>query len=188
MLSSSASLRQKTHVPKPHNTGDNRCFLEKRVSCEKTYRKSNLIATRANRLREWIPPSVVTKKGEAQRRFRQLPARGTVDRRRRPVRSRLVCGSVGLVALHHGRQDAPELQDAEEAVTAGVAAVCGKPQPALHKNEGAGFHSLPRDVLEVKISAAGTMRVALQTGRHPPGVKAPVATVASPGPQTHQAG
>jgi hypothetical protein len=61
MLSSSAFLRQKTHVPKPHYTGNNTYFLEKPVSCEKTYRKSNSIATREDELREWIPTAVATK-------------------------------------------------------------------------------------------------------------------------------
>jgi hypothetical protein len=173
MLSSSASLRQKTHVPKPQNTGNNRCFLEKPVSCEKTYRKSNSIATCENGLRERTRAAVATKNGEARRRFR------------------LVCGSVCLVAVlgfHHHRQDAPELQDAEEAVAAGIAAVGGKSQPALQEDEGSGFHAFTGNMLEVEIPAAGTVRVAFQTGGHPPGVKAPVTAVTSPGPQTRQTG
>jgi hypothetical protein len=102
--------------------------------------------------------------------------------RRRPMQLLLVCGSVSL-AFYDGRQNAPELQDAEEAVTAGVAAVGGKTQPAFHKNEGAIFHAFAGDMLEIKIAAAGTVREAFQRGRDPPGMKAPLAAVAAPGAQ-----
>ena len=104
---------------------------------------------------------------------------------------RLVCGAVGLVALgafYNSRQDAPELQHAEETVTAGVAAIGGKSQPALQKNEGSGLHALPGDVFEVEVPAAGTMRVAFQTGGYAPSVESPVAPVTSPGPQTRETG
>jgi hypothetical protein len=78
---------------------------------------------------------------------------------------------------------AAELQDAEEAVAAGIAAVGGKPQPSLHKNEGTVFDAFARDMLEIEISAARTVREAFQDGGDTPGMKSPLAAVAAPGAQ-----
>jgi len=85
--------------------------------------------------------------------------------------------------LGEGGHDAPELQDAEEAVAAGVAAVGGKAQPALYKDEGAIFNPFAGNVLEIEIAAAGTVRVALEGGSDAPGMEAAVAAVAAPGSQ-----
>jgi hypothetical protein len=79
--------------------------------------------------------------------------------------------------------NAAELQDAEEAVAAGVAAVGGKAQPAFHKDEGAVFDAFAGDVLEIEIAAAGTVREAFEDGSNTPGMKSPLAAVATPGAQ-----
>jgi len=72
------------------------------------------------------------------------------------------------------------LQDAEEAVAAGIAAIGGKTQPAFHKNEGAIFDAFAGDMLEIEIAAAGTVRVAFEGGSDSPGMKSVLAAVASP--------
>jgi len=87
------------------------------------------------------------------------------------------------VALHYGRQNAPEFADAEKAVAARVAAVGGKLEPALQDNECAFFHSFARDVLDIEIAAARAVRKAFQDSCNPPGVKTVLAAVAAPGAQ-----
>jgi len=79
--------------------------------------------------------------------------------------------------------DAPELQDTKEAVSARVAAIGGKAQPAFHKDKGAVFDAFAGNMLEIEIAAARTMRVAFQGGCDAPGMEAALAAVAAPGPQ-----
>ena len=78
------------------------------------------------------------------------------------------------------RHNAAELQDAEEAVAAGIAAIGGKAQPAFHKDERAVFDAFAGNMLEIEISATGTVREAFEYGSDSPGVKSPLAAVASP--------
>ena len=73
-----------------------------------------------------------------------------------------------------------ELQNAEKAVAAGIAAIGRKTQPAFHKNEGASFDAFAGDMLEVEIAAAGTVCEAFQVGSDTPGMKSPLAAVAAP--------
>ena len=87
------------------------------------------------------------------------------------------------VTFNHSGQDAAEFADTEEAVAAGIAAVSGKSEPALQKNEGAIFDAITRDMLDIEIAAAGAVRKAFEIGGDPPGRKAPIATVAAPGAQ-----
>jgi hypothetical protein len=94
-----------------------------------------------------------------------------------------VGGSVGL-AFDHSRQNAAEFADAEEAVAARVAAVGGKPEPALQKNEGAILHALAGDMLDIKIATARAVREAFQDRGHSPSLKSPLAAVAAPRAQT----
>jgi hypothetical protein len=94
-----------------------------------------------------------------------------------------VGGSVGL-AFDHSRQNAAEFADAEESVSAGIAAVGGKPEPALQKNEGATLHSVAGDMLDIKIATAGAVREAFQDRGHSPSLKSPFATVAAPRAQS----
>jgi hypothetical protein len=89
---------------------------------------------------------------------------------------------VGL-AFNHSGQNAAEFADTEEAMAAGIAAVGGKSEPPLQKNEGAIFDAVAGDMLDIKIAAAGAVREAFEDGSHPPGMKAPIATVAAPGTQ-----
>jgi hypothetical protein len=91
------------------------------------------------------------------------------------------------LALHHRRKYAAEFTDTEEAVAARVAAVGGKPEPALQENKGAVFYSVPGDMLDIKITAAGTVREALQQGGDAPGMKASIAAVAAPRAQADAA-
>ena len=87
------------------------------------------------------------------------------------------------LAFDHCGQDAAEFADTEEAVAAGVAAVSGKSEPALQKNEGAVLDSFAGDMLDIKIAAAGAVREAFEDGSHAPGMKAPLTAVAAPGAQ-----
>ena len=82
--------------------------------------------------------------------------------------------------LGEGGHNAAKLQDAEEAVAAGIAAIGGKTQPAFHKDEGAGFDAFAGDMLEIEIAAARTMGEAFEDGSDSPGVKSPLAAVAAP--------
>src|ERR1700683_5779871 len=84
LFSSAASLRQKTHVPVPYKSGNNNSFLEISVSCKKTYRKFNSIATRENSPRDLFPIPWGRKKPEQPRDFLQL-------RSRRKRYSRRIC-------------------------------------------------------------------------------------------------
>jgi hypothetical protein len=88
------------------------------------------------------------------------------------------------VAFNHSGQDAAEFADTEEAVAAGIAAVCGESEPALQKNQSAILHALTRDMGDIEISAARAVREAFQHGSDPPGMKTPFATVAAPRAQT----
>jgi len=90
------------------------------------------------------------------------------------------------VALQRCRPNAPELPRAEEPEAAGVTTVGGKTEPALHRNHRSGFHPLARNVLEVEVSAAWTMRVTLENSGHTPTVESVVARVASPGPEAQR--
>lgn len=84
------------------------------------------------------------------------------------------------MAFDHRRQDAAEFADAEETLAAGIAAVGGKPEPALQENQGAILHSFAGDMLDIKIAAARTVREAFQDGGDTPGMKAMLAAVAAP--------
>ena len=87
------------------------------------------------------------------------------------------------VAFGHGRQNAAEFANAEEALAAGIAAVGGKSEPALQENQGAVFHSFAGDVLDIEIAAARAVREAFQDGCDAPGLKAVLAAVTAPGAQ-----
>lgn len=91
------------------------------------------------------------------------------------------------ISLKRRRPDAPELPGTEKTVAAGVTTVGRKSEPALHRNHRSGFHALARNVLKVEVSAARTMRVALEDSRHTPTVEPVVAGVAPPGPEAHGA-
>ena len=78
------------------------------------------------------------------------------------------------------RDNPPKLQDAEEAVAAGIATISGKAQPALQKNKGTVFDSFAGDMLEIEIAAAGTVREAFKSGSDTPSMKTSLATVAAP--------
>jgi hypothetical protein len=86
-------------------------------------------------------------------------------------------------AFDHGRQDAAEFADAEEAVATRVAAVGGKSQPAPQENQDSVFHSFAGDMLDIEIAAARAVREAFQDGCDAPGLKAVLAAVTAPGTQ-----
>jgi hypothetical protein len=77
-------------------------------------------------------------------------------------------------------------EQAEEFLAAGVAAIGGKTEETLRRNQRSLFDSLPRDVLEVEISASRAVGVMDERSGDPPGIKSQVACVASPGSQTDQ--
>jgi hypothetical protein len=79
-------------------------------------------------------------------------------------------------------ENSPERFDAEEAMAAGVAAIGGKSEPALECDQCAGFDAFARNVFEIKVSAAGAVRVHRIGGRHFPRVEALLAFHAAPGP------
>jgi hypothetical protein len=86
---------------------------------------------------------------------------------------------VGFTLGERGH-NAAELQDAEEAMAAGIAAIGRKTQPALHKDQSAGFDAFAGDMLEIEIAAAGTVREAFEDSGDSPGLKSPLAAVAPP--------
>jgi hypothetical protein len=65
-------------------------------------------------------------------------------------------------------------------VAAGIAAVGGKTQPALHKDQRAVFDPFAGDMLQIEIAAAGTVRESFEDGSDTPGVKSMLATVTAP--------
>ena len=98
-------------------------------------------------------------------------------------KARILAGYfLARVALKCGRANAPELPCAEKTVTAGVATVGRKTEPALQRDHRASFHALARNMFEIEVPAPWTMRVALIYSCHAPAVKAAIAGVASPGP------
>lgn len=104
------------------------------------------------------------------------------------VRGRTLAGYfLACSTIQRSGTNPPELPCAEKTVAAGIATVGGKSQPALHRDHGSSFHALAGNVFEIEVSAARTVRVALEYRRHAPSVKAPVAGVASPGPQPDRA-
>jgi hypothetical protein len=68
-------------------------------------------------------------------------------------------------------------------MAAGIAAVCGNATPALHAHQGSLFYPIARNVLKIKIAALGAVGVVGKCDWHAPGVKSPIAGMASPGPQ-----
>lgn len=65
-------------------------------------------------------------------------------------------------------------------MAAGIAAVGGKTQPALHKDQRAVFDPFAGDMLQIEIAAAGTVRESFEDGSDTPGVKSMLATVTAP--------
>jgi len=65
-------------------------------------------------------------------------------------------------------------------VAAGIAAVGGKTQPALRKDQRAVFDPFAGDMLQIEIAAAGTVRESFEDGSDTPGVKSMLATVTAP--------
>jgi hypothetical protein len=96
----------------------------------------------------------------------------------------LLVGRAVRFTLGERGHNAAELRNAEEAVAAGVAAISGKAQPALHEDERSVFHAFAGDMLEVEIAAAGTVREAFEDGSNAPGMKSPLAAMAAPRAQT----
>ena len=65
-------------------------------------------------------------------------------------------------------------------MAAGIAAVGGKTQPALRKDQRAVFDPFAGDMLQIEIAAAGTVRESFEDGSDTPGVKSMLATVTAP--------
>ena len=65
-------------------------------------------------------------------------------------------------------------------MAAGIAAVGGKTQPALHKDQRAVFDPFAGDMLQIEIAAAGAVRESFEDGSDTPGVKSMLATVTAP--------
>lgn len=97
---------------------------------------------------------------------------------------KLTAGGLAICGRHHRRKNAPIWQDTEESLPAGVAAVGRKPQKAFQEDQSALLHAIPRNVLEIEVSAPRAVGIPRERERHEPGVESPVARVASPGPQS----
>lgn len=65
-----------------------------------------------------------------------------------------------------------------------VAAVRREAQPALQRNQCSVFHSISRNMFQIKVAAARTMRVNLKAARHAPRVKPALARMATPRPRS----
>jgi hypothetical protein len=77
-------------------------------------------------------------------------------------------------------------QCAEEPLPTGTAPVSRKSQPALQGEKRALFHTLPRDGLQIKISALGAVGIPREPKGHATRIKSPLAGVASPRLQTNE--
>jgi hypothetical protein len=75
-------------------------------------------------------------------------------------------------------------QQAEKFFAARVAAVGGKSQEPLEKDEGAISYAVTRDVLEVEVSAPRAVRKAGKRDSHARGMEPKFASQASPGPES----
>jgi hypothetical protein len=69
----------------------------------------------------------------------------------------------------------------EEFLPAGIAAVSGKSEPALDREERALLHALARNRLQIKISAFRAVGVTHKRERNAACIKSAIAPVASPG-------
>jgi hypothetical protein len=74
-------------------------------------------------------------------------------------------------------------QDAEEFLPARIAAVSGDSEKALQEEQSAPVNPIAIDVLQVEIAASRAVRKTGKWKGHAPGVKAPIASAASPGTQ-----
>jgi hypothetical protein len=72
-------------------------------------------------------------------------------------------------------------------MAARIATISGKAEPTLYGNQSSELDAFSRDVLEIEITAARAVRVALKARRHPPGVKPAIAGMTAPRPQTAHA-
>lgn len=97
-------------------------------------------------------------------------------------------GNLPRVFADHGRNNFPVGQNAEEFLAARVAAIGGKAKKALQKDQCACIDALARNMLQIKVSATGAVRIARKRNGHRPGVKSLVAGPATPGPQPEQGG
>jgi hypothetical protein len=79
-------------------------------------------------------------------------------------------------------------QQTEKLLSAGIAAIGGKPEIPFNHIKEARPDSFPCNVLEVKIATTRAVDVAHEGNRDRPGIKPQVARLASPGPQTYQCG
>jgi hypothetical protein len=99
-----------------------------------------------------------------------------------------LCARAANYRVKSGGHDSTKGKCTEEALAAGTTPIGGETQPALYADECSPFDPVPRDEFQVKISALGTMGVACEGDRHAPGIKAVIACMASPGPQTRERG
>lgn len=83
--------------------------------------------------------------------------------------------------VKRGGHDPAVPQDAEKALAARIAPVGREIQEALQYQHGSVVDAFPRNVLEIKISALGTMGVLREGHGYAVGAVAVVAGVASPG-------
>jgi len=96
-----------------------------------------------------------------------------------------VSNGYGLLAFRragrHRWQDPAKGPDAEKPFPAGVASVCREAQQAFGERQGAAIHPLARNVPQIKIPAPWAVGEMRKNQRHSPGVKPPVAGMATPG-------
>jgi len=100
--------------------------------------------------------------------------------------SRRFCCFLVFLGDPVGWNNATEQSNAEEPLAAGVAAVGRETQPTFQGDGYAILHTITRNPLEIEISAARTVRIAMVTEGHALGVKPAIAAVASPWLTAHQ--
>jgi len=85
----------------------------------------------------------------------------------------------------HHRWDDPAIgPQVEELLPAGIAPIRWEAQIPLHKNQRPFPNPLTRDMVEIEVAASRAVSVSGKRGSHAPGIKAQIARVASPGPQS----
>lgn len=126
--------------------------------------------------------------GGASRRLRAVFRDGTPCSTWRLQRS-IRCLLLGVDGDRHGRffsferrDNTAERTQAEETLATRIAAIRGDFQKPLEEEERTSFNAVARDVLEVKVSASGTMRILNERKSDTRCIEAALTGFAAPGP------
>jgi len=100
---------------------------------------------------------------------------------------------LGLIVVHHHGHHVLTQRfyrtirpDAEKALAAGSATVCGEKKQALQTEEDGLLHAIAGNLLEIQVSAGGAMHEKYVRNGRFPGKKTAIAGAATPWPQIHE--